>query len=215
MKRAFMLTQKAYVTVTETLSGSGNWNAPANMLRDSLYVEAEAPGGGGGNAGTLGGTGSGAGSGAYSAGFDTSVVPGQTNVPYNCGTPGTKGVNSGGDDATSATNATWNTSVIVAEGGKKGRGQNLSTAGGAGGLAANGTGTTKINGNTGANGAGGDTGGEGAAGVTSGSIVGGAQAARKSNGNPVGGGGSGGQGGNNTAGNGAAGQIKLTYKVIR
>lgn len=203
--------------VTQTITASTTWTAPA----DAYYVTVEVWGAGGGGGPATTGVGGGGG-GAYSSSI-LRLTPGN-NYTVTVGTGGTPG-NAGGD-----TIFVGPTSV-VAKGGSAG----TNTTGGAGGLASGGTGTTKFSGGTGGNkstgnGRGGGGGGgsatstaNGGNGGTGNSNTGGTAGIGQGNGGAGGnsgvvggngivpGGGAGGGGNGVASGTGARGQVVLTY----
>lgn len=137
------------VVETFTTSGSGNWTCPAGVT--SIYVECWGGGGDGGyvddNEEYAGG--GGGGGGAYAAGY-VSVTPGNEYAYY-------VGVNTGVyyGAARDGKSSSFNTNSIIAVGGKGGAKvsheySGTLGAGGAGGSAANCTGTVKYSGGNGA-----------------------------------------------------------------
>lgn len=219
MRRRQAISLRRYASVTETLTTGTTWSAPYNLLKGSLYVEAEAGAGSGGRPVVLGVGGGGGGGGAYAAAFDPSVGPNDT-PPYTIGQGGTAPASGGPVDGNPGTNTTWNTNVVIAAAGAGGGGTGIA---GAGGTTAASTGTTKVAGTNGnANNVG--SGGDGGSGATGGTITGGTgglggSASNTDGGDPgvaPGGGGGGGRnlGPGQSAGNGAIGVIKLTYTVV-
>lgn len=158
-----------------TASGTYTWVAPAGVT--NLEVDLWGSGGGGGGGVQIDGFGgSGGGGGGYSQTTFTNIVPGNTYniIIANGGTAGSTFGGAGGDGAAS----TWQTTGVVANGGKGGGGDG-GTAGAGGVL---GTGTTKHSGGSGATtpgtqgyaggGSGGSTGNGGNASGTTGGIAG-------------------------------------------
>lgn len=128
----------------EVLSGSGNWTCPAGVT--IVTVRARAPGGGGGTRKGAVTGGAGGGGGAY-AEADVTTTPGNS-YPYDCGTGGGGGVWATSSLGQDGANTTFNTSTVIAAGGK---GASLAT-GAVGGLAADCTGDTKLDGGSGGDG---------------------------------------------------------------
>jgi hypothetical protein len=219
-----LFVMNGYSQTTETFStpGTFNWTCPAGVT--SVDVSCWGAGGGGSTR-SLNGVGGGGGGGAY-AGGTVSVTPGNTYTIV---------VGSGGGPAVNGGNSSFNSTIIVAEGGS---GVALNTAtGGAGGTIAASTGTIRRPGGNGADGlasnyGGGGGGGAGTTnnGTTATNATGGAGGATGGgnggngrsgsqgdglNGNTYGGGGGGsyrtGNPGSRLGGTGANGCLSLTY----
>lgn len=127
-----------FTVVTETLTGSGTWTAPANIFSNNITMECWG-GGAGGNqwATTFGG---GGGGGAYSK--TTAVVSSGTS--YSVG--------AGGNNSNVPGSDTFFGSVCIAKGGGIGVPSGGQGLGGAGGSAASGTGDIKFSGGDGGHG---------------------------------------------------------------
>ncbi len=223
--------------VTDTLTASGTWTAPAGVT--SVDVEIWGGGGAGGGNPDKSDGGGGGGGGAYARTTSIPVVP-NTVYTVTVGTGGTGGTGTGGAGGDS-----WfiNTTTILAKGGGGGRepASGAGGSGGAGGTAAASVGTTKFsggNGGTGLNdkdgrgGPGGSSAGTAANGTSGdavwttaiaaappagGGIGGGGGNANRADGlAPASGNGGGGGGGaeNMTSGGaGAPGLVKITYTL--
>lgn len=204
---------------TITTVGAGTWTSPSNV--SSVIVEAWGGGGAGGQRSTSGAAGGGGG-GAYAK--STVAVSPSTGYDYYVGTGGTTG-----NPGTDGENSTFESTVVVAAGGKTVP-QNTIT-GGLGGTTADSTGDEERNGGDGAtSGANGGGGGSSAAQGTDGT-----DATSQSGATAPTGGGDGGDGGGvigfpgtqpggagggakyffgtTAGGSGGAGQIKFTYDI--
>jgi hypothetical protein len=202
-------------TTTDTFSTAGSTSWTAGSL--TTYADVACWGAGGaGFTGDANGGGGGGGGGAF-ASSTLSITP-STTYSITIGAGGTPGGSNGG-------NSTFNTSTIIAEGGKNGT--TVTTGVGSGGLTTNSTGTTKRsggNGGQGANGSGnndqggggggaGGPHGNGNVGSNASATVGGAGGtgdaasggSSGSAGNGTGAAGNGGQGGTSTNGGGGGG----------
>lgn len=131
-------TRVNFKEIIDTFAANGTWTVPAGVTQATV----EAWGAGGGSTTNVGA----GGGGAYSRKLVTGLTPG-ANIPI---VVGTSAANTDGGDST------FNTSVVVAKGGKSG------ANGSAGGLAADGIGDTKFSGGNGSNGSGARGGGGGA-----------------------------------------------------
>jgi hypothetical protein len=165
-----------------------------------LFVECQAGGGAGGGVATAvtnSGAAGGGGGGAYSASW---LAPTSASITCGVGAGGTAGA-AGANPGNAGGDTTWDTNVIVAKGGAGGLADTVATIhagglGGAGGLAASGTGTMKGGGSAGVAGVA-LAAAQAVSGAGGASAFGGGGAARKTQaagiaGDPYGGGGSGG-----------------------
>lgn len=208
-------------TQTSTTPGAGTFTWPSDI--GSVLVECWGGGGGGGGAAT-GERSGGGGGGGYSRAI-VQGVPG-TAYPYTVGAGGTGGAGGGaGALGVAGGDTTYRTSVVVAKGGGVGA---TYDAGGTGGQASAGTGTTKYNGGNGAakdthGGGGGSSAGTGSNGnngttagvpgaAPTGGVIGGVGDTSPGGAGAAGGGGGGGCDDDAAAGGaGGVGKIKFTW----
>jgi hypothetical protein len=171
----YFATLLAGLAQSTTYTSDGTFTLP--RLETAVIVEAwgGGGGGGGGDGGSANGAGGGGG-GAYAKGRVTGLTPG-TGYTVDVGALGTGG--SSGSQGTAGANSTFNTTSVVAEGGRGGTNTGHATSwtkGGQPGLAANSTGNIAtynggwgVNGRTntaGRGGWGGSSAGTAAAGIT-------------------------------------------------
>lgn len=176
------------------LTGSGNWIVPDDWNPDANTIEGIG-GGGGGSSVNPGGF-AGAGGGEYRRIRNVALTPG-ASIPFACGAGGPGGINDVGDDGG---NTTFNTSALIAVGGKASVNGTTGGVGGTGGTGADGNANGGSGGlwtsPSGNGGGGGGAGGPGGAGVNGG--TGGASRGNGGNGS----GGQGGAGGTSGVGHG-------------